>query len=91
MPAHDNGAKPAKMILHSTISPDKPAGWTVFTLARKACLASIDVEIHLAGPGTGVLRKSAREMLASNKALTRHHEAFRAIREMNVPIHFIPG
>lgn len=54
-----------KIILYATNSPDNDdAAWGVFNMARRAADAGLEVEIVLAGPATGMLRRQVRDRLA---------------------------
>ena len=81
-------AAPArKLIFYSTVGPDRDdAAWGPFSLARHALTASLDVEIFLAGPATGLLRHEVRERLEGRPA-----ESLRAVLAGKVPISVAPG
>lgn len=76
-----------KLIFYSTVGPDRDnAAWTPFTLAKRAVDASLEVEIFLAGPATGLLRHAVRIGQEG-----RQKEALDAVIAAKVPIHFSPG
>lgn len=81
-------APPArKLIFYSTVGPDRDdAAWGPFSLARHALTASLDVEVFLAGPATGLLRREVRERLEGRPAAS-----LRAVIEARVPISVAPG
>lgn len=82
-----NAATPRKLIFYSTVGPDRDdAAWGAFSLARHALTASLDVEVFLAGPATGLLRREVRERLEGRPA-----ESLRAVIEGGVPISVAPG
>jgi predicted peroxiredoxin len=76
-----------KLIFYSTIGPDRDnAAWTPFTMAKRALDASLDAEIFLAGPATGLLRHEVR-----NRQEGRQRDALEAVIEAKIPISFSPG
>jgi predicted peroxiredoxin len=76
-----------KLILYSTATPDNDDGaWGVFSMARRAADASLDVEIVLAGPATGLLRRQVRDRLTG-----RPQESLKAVLDAGVPIWVSPG
>ncbi len=80
-------AEPRKLIFYSTIGPDRDNGaWTPFTFAKRAIDASLEAEIFLAGPATGLLRHEVRNRLEG-----RQKAAFETVVEAKIPIYFSPG
>ena len=80
-------AEPRKLIFYSTIGPDRDNGaWTPFTFAKRAIDASLEAEIFLAGPATGLLRKASRDGIEG-----RQREALDRVLEAKIPIYFSPG
>ncbi|HET9051947.1 MAG TPA: hypothetical protein VFO60_09595 [Candidatus Dormibacteraeota bacterium] len=80
-------ATPRRLIFYSTVGPDRDdAAWGAFSLARHALTASLDVEIFLAGPATGLLRREVRERLEGRPA-----QSLKAVLEARVPIFIAPG
>lgn len=71
----------------STVGPDHDAGaWAAFRLAQRAAEASLDAEIFLAGPATGLLRRTVREQLDG-----RPKESLEAVLAAGIPILVAPG
>jgi len=80
-------SEPRKLIFYSTVGPDQDnAAWAPFTLAKRAIDASLEAEIFLAGPATGLLRHAVRIGQEG-----RQKEALDAVLAAKVPIHFSPG
>lgn len=76
-----------KLIFYSTVGPDRDNGaWMPFTMAKRAVDASLDAEIFLAGPATGLLRKEVRDRQEG-----RQKDALDAVLEAKIPIHYSPG
>lgn len=76
-----------KLILYSTVGPDHDAGaWAAFRLAQRAAEASLDAEIFLAGPATGLIRRQVRDRLEG-----RPRESLEAVLAAGVPISVAPG
>ena len=76
-----------KLIFYSTVGPDHDnAAWTPFTLAKRAIDADLDVEIFLAGPATGLLRRASRIGQEG-----RQKEALETVIGAKIPIYFSPG
>lgn len=76
-----------KLIFYSTVGPDRDdAAWTPFTLAKRALDASLEAELFLAGPATGLLRHEVRERLEG-----RQKEALAAVVRAGARIRFSPG
>ncbi|MDP9074528.1 MAG: DsrE family protein [Actinomycetota bacterium] len=76
-----------KLILYSTATPDDDDGaWGIFNMARRAADASLEVEIVLAGPATGLLRRQVRDRLTG-----RPQESLKAVLDAGVPIWVAPG
>ncbi|MPZ67407.1 MAG: hypothetical protein GEU83_18535 [Pseudonocardiaceae bacterium] len=76
-----------KIIFFSTVSPDEDdRAWTVFTLARRAADAGIDVEVFLAGPATGLVRRQVRDRIEG-----KPKDALTAIVAGSAPISVAPG
>ncbi len=79
--------EPRKLIFYSTIGPDRDnAAWTPFTLAKRAIDASLEAEIFLAGPATGLLRSASRAGIEG-----RQKAALDAVLEAKIPIWYAPG
>lgn len=79
--------QPRKLIFYSTVGPDRDdAAWTPFSLAGRATEASLDCEIFLAGPATGLLRHEVRNRLDG-----RPKQALEAVLDAKVAIQFSPG
>jgi predicted peroxiredoxin len=77
----------AKLIFYSTVSPDRDdEAWGAFSLARRAVQASLETEIFLAGPATGLVRRQVRERVDG-----RARDNLRAVVEAKVPIWVAPG
>ncbi len=55
-------------------------------MARRAADASLEVEIVLAGPATGLLRRQVRDRLTG-----RPQESLKAVLDAGVPIWVAPG
>lgn len=76
-----------KLIFYSTVGPDHDAGaWAAFRLAQRAAEASLDAEIFLAGPATGLLRRGVRDQLEG-----RPKESLEAVLAARIPISVAPG
>jgi len=76
-----------KLILYCTSSPDLDnAAWSSFNMARRAADAGLEVEIVLAGPATGLLRRQVRDRLTG-----RPQESLKAVIDAGVPIWVTPG
>ncbi len=76
-----------KLIFYSTVGPDRDnSAWQPFTMAKRALDADLDVEIFLAGPATGLLRKAVRDGQEG-----RPREALQAVIDAKVLIRFSPG
>lgn len=76
-----------KLILYCTATPDDDAGaWSSFNMARRAADAGLEVEIVLAGPATGLLRRQVRDRLTG-----RPQETLKAVLDAGVPIWVTPG
>lgn len=76
-----------KLIFYSTVGPDRDnSAWQPFTMAKRALDASLDCEIFLAGPATGLLRKAVREGQEG-----RQKEALQAVLDAKILIRFSPG
>jgi predicted peroxiredoxin len=76
-----------KIILYATAGPDNDdAAWASFNMARRAADAGLEVEIVLAGPATGLLRRQVRDRLTG-----RPQETLKALRDLGVPIWVTPG
>jgi hypothetical protein len=77
----------AKLIFYSTLSPDHDEdAWGAFSLARRAVQASLETEIFLAGPATGLVRRQVRERIDG-----RAKANLDAVLEAKVPIWVAPG
>ena len=77
----------AKLIFYSTVSPDRDdEAWGAFNLARRAVDASLEAEIFLAGPATGLLRNEVRQRIEG-----RPRDALQAVLDAKVPIWVAPG
>ncbi len=77
----------SKIIFYSTISPDDDRrAWMAFTLARRAVEASLETEIFLAGPATGLMRSEVR-----NRIEGRAKEALGVVLTAKTPISLSPG
>ena len=80
-------ASPRKIIFYATAGPDRDnAAWAPFSLARHAVEEGLDVEIFLAGPATGLMRREVRERLEG-----RPLDSFTKVTEAKVPISVAPG
>lgn len=76
-----------KLIFYSTVGPDRDNdAWGAFRMAQRAINASLDCEIFLAGPATGLMRKSVRDGLEG-----RPKDALETVLAAKIPIHFSPG
>lgn len=76
-----------KLIFYSTIGPDRDnAAFQPFTMARRALDAGLEVEMYLAGPATGLLRRHVRERQEG-----RPKESFEAVVAAKVPFYFSQG
>lgn len=76
-----------KIIFYSTIGPDRDdAAWMPWSLASHALKASLDVEIFLAGPATGLVRREVRGRLEGRSAT-----ALKAVLDAGVPVSVAPG
>jgi predicted peroxiredoxin len=76
-----------KLILYATNGPDlDDSAWSAFNMARRAADAGLEVEIVLAGPATGLLRRQVRDRLTG-----RPQETLKAIIDAGVPIWVTPG
>ena len=79
--------EPRKLIFYSTIGRDRDnAAWTPFTFAKRAIDASLEAEIFLAGPATGLLRHEVR-----NRVEGRQKAALDTVLDAKIPIYFSPG
>jgi len=58
----------------------------VFSLARRAAEASLEVEIYLAGAATGLMRRDVRDGIEG-----RPRETLQAVLDAKVPISIAPG
>lgn len=77
----------AKLIFYSTVGPDEDdRAWSVFSLARRAVEASIEAEIFLAGPATGLVRRQVRDRTEG-----RQKEALELVLSAKTPISLAPG
>lgn len=77
----------AKLIFYSTMGPDlDDEAWSVFNMVKRAVDKSLDAEVVLAGPATGLLRRHVRERIEGRQA-----ESLRAVLEAGVPIWVSPG
>ena len=76
-----------KLIFYSTVGPDRDNNaWQAFRMARRAIDASLDCEIFLAGPATGLMRKAVRDGQEG-----RQKEDLERVIEAKIPIRFSPG
>ncbi|HEX3623034.1 MAG TPA: DsrE family protein [Acidimicrobiales bacterium] len=76
-----------KIILYATAGPDNDdAAFSPFNMARRAADAGLEVEIVLAGPATGILRRQVRDRLTG-----RPQETLKALADAGVPIWVTPG
>jgi predicted peroxiredoxin len=76
-----------KLIMYATDGPDSDdAAWAPFNMARRAVDAGLEVEIVLAGPATGLLRRQVRDRLTG-----RPQETLKALLDARVPIWVTPG
>jgi hypothetical protein len=76
-----------KLLFYSTIGPDRDeAAWAPFNLAAHALTASLESEILLAGPATGLMRHEVRERLEGRPAA-----ALARVLDAHVPISVAPG
>lgn len=76
-----------KLVFYSTAGPDRDdAAWRPFVFARRAAERSLDCDIVLAGPATGLMRQDARQRLEG-----RSLAAYEAVRAVGVPIWLSPG
>ena len=76
-----------KIIMYATASPDDDlSAWAPFNMARRAADAGLEVEIVLAGPATGMLRRQVRDRLTG-----RPQETLKAVIDAGVPIWVTPG
>ena len=76
-----------KLIFYSTLGPDRDDdAWGPFRMAQRAIDASLDCEIFLAGPATGLLRKAVRD-----RQQGRPRAALARVVEARIPIRFSPG
>ncbi len=76
-----------KLIFYATNGPDSDAAaWSSFNMARRAADAGLEVEIVLAGPATGLIRRQVRDRLTG-----RPQETLKAVIDAGVPIWVTPG
>lgn len=75
------------LIFYSTTGPDSDAAaWRPFNFASRAIRAGLDCEIVLAGPGTGLMRRDARNRLEGSAL-----EAYEHVVSAGVPVWLAPG
>jgi predicted peroxiredoxin len=76
-----------KLIMYATAGPDNDlSAWAPFNMALRAANAGLEVEIVLAGPATGLLRRQVRDRLTG-----RPQETLKALQDAGVPIWVTPG
>lgn len=76
-----------KLIFYSSTGPDVDAqAWRAFRYAERALNSSVQAEIVLVGPATGLMRRDARDRLDGPLK-----ESVRAIFEAEVPVWLSPG